>query len=623
MKRGNSCIVTFLFSIILSFFVFSSMILNVSGNAFAQNEQVLQSETSIPGPLELGMVGITSTQTARLNIVQIPVDPISPSSSPCAVVLIFYDSNGNLLNKKDNTSLSDGQAAYLDLNGHALMLSNPAEFNNGRAQIRAEVMNLLDPLLPPDPSRCVVSLEVFNTATGATSVLWAHPLMPTLSMSFSDSQVASSDVKFNDKETISAINTMAAATPSPKISVSPMSLKLGSVKTGGTSSQRSVNIKNTGKADLSISSISITGTNAAEFSQSNTCTIITPGSVCAVSVTFFPEEPFGNKTATLAITSNDTKKSVINVKLSGLASPPKISVSPKSIQLGSVIVGNTSTPKTITIKNTGISDLVISDINITGTNAGEFSQTNDCTTIQTGGLCTVSVSFTPTTPAGTKSATISISSNDPKKPIVNMTVKAKAVGSLSPTLISMAVTPANPSISTGATQQFTAIGTYSDGITQNLTTQVTWNSSTASISTVNSSGLATAVAAGTAAITATMGSISGSTTLTVTTSNSFKGSLQGSWSGACDSEGVGGGFSITIDANGNVTGSYYGSDSGSIVGTVDVGGNFSASGVAGGYVWLGTFSLVNNSLNGSGTWSGSEGSINCSGAWQGNGTPSE
>ena len=42
---------------------------------------------------------------------------------------------------------------------------------------------------------------------------------------------------------------------------------------------------------------------------------------------------------------------------------------------------------------------------------------------------------------------------------------------LAPMLASIAVTPANPSILAGATQQFTAMGTYSDGSTQNLTSQ--------------------------------------------------------------------------------------------------------------------------------------------------------
>src|SRR5262249_11056431 len=42
-----------------------------------------------------------------------------------------------------------------------------------------------------------------------------------------------------------------------------------------------------------------------------------------------------------------------------------------------------------------------------------------------------------------------------------------------PPLSSIAVTPSNPTVTVGGTQQFTATGTYSDGSTQNLTSQVT------------------------------------------------------------------------------------------------------------------------------------------------------
>jgi hypothetical protein len=82
------------------------------------------------------------------------------------------------------------------------------------------------------------------------------------------------------------------------------------------------------------------------------------------------------------------------------------------------------------------------------------------------------------------------------------------------TLVSIAVTPAIPSITKGATQQFTATGTFSDSSTQVLTNAV-WTSATPGVATINVTGLATAVAAGTSAISATSGSISGSTLLTV------------------------------------------------------------------------------------------------------------
>jgi Big-like domain-containing protein len=88
-----------------------------------------------------------------------------------------------------------------------------------------------------------------------------------------------------------------------------------------------------------------------------------------------------------------------------------------------------------------------------------------------------------------------------------------------PTLVSIAVTPANPTIGTTGTEQFTATGKYSDNSTQNLTTTVTWSSSQMNIATISNTagtnGLATAVTNGNTTIQAMLGSVQGSTMLTV------------------------------------------------------------------------------------------------------------
>ena len=88
-----------------------------------------------------------------------------------------------------------------------------------------------------------------------------------------------------------------------------------------------------------------------------------------------------------------------------------------------------------------------------------------------------------------------------------------------PTLVSIAVTPANPTIGSTGTEQFTATGKYTDSSTQNLTTMVTWSSSQTNIATISNTagtnGLATAVANGTTTIQAMLGSVQGSTVLTV------------------------------------------------------------------------------------------------------------
>jgi hypothetical protein len=89
------------------------------------------------------------------------------------------------------------------------------------------------------------------------------------------------------------------------------------------------------------------------------------------------------------------------------------------------------------------------------------------------------------------------------------------------TLVSIAVTPANPSITAGGTQQFTATGTFSDSSTQNLTNSVTWTSSSTATATISATGLASALKAGSTTISAASGSVTGSTTLTVVASSNI------------------------------------------------------------------------------------------------------
>ena len=136
------------------------------------------------------------------------------------------------------------------------------------------------------------------------------------------------------------------------------------------------------------------------------------------------------------------------------------------------------------------------------TSTATWSSSSSAVTVVPGGMVTAAAAGSGTVSAKFGAVTGS----------ANLTVNAA--------LVSIAVTPANPSIAAGTTQQFMAIGTYSDATTQNLTGSVTWSSSILATATIVTSGpthgLASAVAAGSTTISATLGAISGSTNLTVT-----------------------------------------------------------------------------------------------------------
>ena len=91
---------------------------------------------------------------------------------------------------------------------------------------------------------------------------------------------------------------------------------------------------------------------------------------------------------------------------------------------------------------------------------------------------------------------------------------------VNPTLSSLAVGPASPSIQTGTTNnavQMFAVGTFNDGSTGNPA--VSWSISPTTTATISSGGLVKSVAVGTATVTATANqnpSITGTQTVNVT-----------------------------------------------------------------------------------------------------------
>jgi hypothetical protein len=98
-------------------------------------------------------------------------------------------------------------------------------------------------------------------------------------------------------------------------------------------------------------------------------------------------------------------------------SSPQISVSSTSLDFGSVHLGESSTSN-LSIGNSGSASLIIRQITFSGANALDFNPRDDnCTgaTLIPSENCTIQIVFLPRS-TGSRSATLSISSNDPDTP---------------------------------------------------------------------------------------------------------------------------------------------------------------------------------------------------------------
>ena len=97
-----------------------------------------------------------------------------------------------------------------------------------------------------------------------------------------------------------------------------------------------------------------------------------------------------------------------------------------------------------------------------------------------------------------------------------------------PTLTSISLSPAGAAVSVNGTLQFTVTGSYSDGSTKNLTSNVNWTSSSSAAS-ITSTGLASGAAPGVATISASSGGFTDQTALNVTTMALDNSVLQGNY----------------------------------------------------------------------------------------------
>ena len=175
---------------------------------------------------------------------------------------------------------------------------------------------------------------------------------------------------------------------------------------GTTSTAKIVKLTNTGSGTLNISSI----INNGDFAISaKTCgTTVAAGTSCTVSVTFTPTV-IGIRNGTLTF-NDDASTNPQKVALTGTGT--QISLSPVSLNFGTVAVGAPSAAKSVTVTNVGTTTVTFTGFSIAGTNPGDYLVSGKTcgTSLAGGGSCTVSLRFKPTA-TGTRKAIVRVADN--------------------------------------------------------------------------------------------------------------------------------------------------------------------------------------------------------------------
>ena len=174
------------------------------------------------------------------------------------------------------------------------------------------------------------------------------------------------------------------------------------------SAAETFSLMNAGNASLALNSITLTGTNAAAFSQTNSCgQSLTPAQACSVNLTF----PAAQQQALLATLNVTSSLAALQSTLDLPGTLPVLQVTPiTGLNFGDVALGIT-VQTSLSLDNQSPILLTIAGISISGPNASDFTITANCpASLIANQTCTAIIAFHPIA-AGARSATLTITDN--------------------------------------------------------------------------------------------------------------------------------------------------------------------------------------------------------------------
>ena len=369
-----------------------------------------------PAALSFTSLAISSGWTQSNNCL-----PSVAANASCTINVSFSPTAGGLqsgaLTLTDN-AINSPQTVSLSGTGLAPVVSLSATSLNFAGQSVSTTSASQPVTLTNTGTGTLISLTITSSGDFAQTNNCAGSVAPTAScminVTFTPTAIGSrtgtltlTDSASDSPQMINLSGTGLGATAS----LSASSLTFPSQLVGTTSSSQQITLQNTGNTALSITSITLGGSNPGDFSLSQTCgNSVAAGSNCTLTVTFTPTAR-GARSATVSIVDN-AADSPQTISLTGTGTAPTADISPSSLTFPGQFVGTTGLPQNITLTNNGNVALNISSIQA----SAQFGTSNGCTSsLAVGVSCTISVFFDPSS-AGTQTGTLTVTDNAPASP---------------------------------------------------------------------------------------------------------------------------------------------------------------------------------------------------------------
>jgi hypothetical protein len=170
-------------------------------------------------------------------------------------------------------------------------------------------------------------------------------------------------VRSNASNATVALSGAGARARSPAVVVADGPVDFGTVPVNG-SGVRTVTVRNTGTAPLSVRGFDVGGTAADAFVVEDGGFDLAPNASRSVAVAFTPNRP-GNATATLSVRSNASNATVLFIG-TGEAGADALGVAPPSVDFGTVAV-NESATRTVTVSNDGAAPTTVTGVRLRST----------------------------------------------------------------------------------------------------------------------------------------------------------------------------------------------------------------------------------------------------------------